>query len=235
MANNLGESELNEQVTSQLPDDQVKAPGRRKLVIGAVPVVASLISRPIWAIDPHTMMGRCTISGAFSGPSSGQDEQLCGGLTPGYWKNAIRHPWPSPYQTGSCNGSNGQGNCQGWAGDGTLFSTVFPVCATLLSGRYPAFDWANADLMKVLQEDKSGNNSSIDPALQFAFHVVAGLLNSAAPAVNYGYTAGEFMTIIENFCLHFNGSTGPVPGAGQMTIDEFKSLLDRRNNGDFSG
>ena len=234
MADNLGESKLNKEAASQLPDDQVKAPGRRKLVIGAAPVVASLISRPIWA--GGEMLGRCTISGAFSGPSSSQDDQLCGGLTPGYWKNAVQHPWPSPYQPGICNQSNGNGDCQEWAGDGTLFSTVFPVCAALMPGIYPAFDWAGADFMKVLQEDKHGNNSSTDPALQLAFHVVAGLLNSAHPSVNYGYTAGEFIIIVENFCFNFNGSTGPVPGtAPRMTIDEFKSLLDRRNNGDFSG
>jgi|GEM_PF-6377685 len=231
MTENQDESKLNEKITNQSIDDQVKAPGRRKLVIGAVPVAASLISRPIWA--GGSTLGRCTISGAFSGPSSSQEDQLCQGLTPGYRKNAVQHIWPSPYQPGTCTQKNGQGNCGAWAGDGTLFKTVFPVCAGLMPLHYSAFPWATADLMMVLQEDKGGNNSSVAPALQFAFHVVAGLLNSADPGINYGYTAYEFITIVENFCFNFNGATGPVPGAGQMTIEEFKNLLDARNNGIF--
>ena len=231
MTENQDESKLNEKLTNQSTGDQVKAPGRRKLVIGAVPVAASLISRPIWA--GGSSFGRCTISGAFSGPSSSQEDQLCQGLTPGYWKNAVKHAWPSPYQPGTCSSGSGAGNCQAWAGNGTLFSTVFPICAALMPSLYPAFPWASADLMVVLQESKSGNNSSVAPALQLAFHVVAGLFNSADPSVNYGYTALEFITIVENFCFNFNGATGPVPGAGQMTIEEFKDLLDARNNGIF--
>ncbi len=229
MTENQDESKLNEKITNQSTDDQVKAPGRRKLVIGAVPVAASLISRPIWA--GGSTWGRCTISGAFSGPSSSQEDQLCQGLTPGYWKNAVKHTWPSPYQSGTCSGGfQGNGNCKGWAGDGTLFSTVFPVCAALMPSIYSIFPWGTADLMMVLQEDKGGG---VAGTLQFAFHVVAGLFNSADPSVNYGYTALEFITIVENFCFNFNGTTGPVPGAGQMTIEEFKDLLDARNNGIF--
>ena len=232
MTENQDESKLNEKMTNQSTDDQVKAPGRRKLVIGAVPVAASLISRPIWA--GGSSFGRCTISGALSGPSSGHEVELCEGLTPGYWKNAVKHAWPVPYQPGTCLSGSGAGNCRAWADDsGTLFSTVFPVCAALMPSIYPSFPWATADFMMVLQESKSGNSSSIEPALQLAFHVVAGLLNSADPSVNYGYTEFEFITIVENFCFNFNGTTGPVPGAGQMTIEEFKDLLDARNNGIF--
>lgn len=241
MTENQDESKLNEKITNQSTDDQVKAPGRRKLVIGAVPVAASLISRPIWA--GGSTWGRCTISGAFSGPSSSQEDQLCQGLTPGYWKN---HSWPI-YDQGTCvPKGQGQGSCD-WDGTGTIFNSVFPNCAALMAGTlvasipafYPNFAWfasggtPAADLMLVLQEDKGGSSSSMAPGLQLAFHVVAGLLNSADPSVNYGYTALEFIAIVENFSFNFNGATGPVPGAGQMTIEEFKDLLDARNNGIF--
>ncbi|MCF7982687.1 MAG: hypothetical protein K9K86_11945 [Pseudomonadales bacterium] len=208
------------------PDNnKVSSPMRRKLVMGVTPVAASLISKPIWA--GGSTLGRCTISGALSGPSSSHEEELCQGLTPGYWKN---HSWPAPYDPGVCTPTgNGQGlgNCD-WDGSGTLFSSVFPNCASAMASVYPDFDWANADFMTVLQEDKSGNSSSIEPALQLAFHVVAGLLNSAEPTINYGYTGPEFIALVENFC-----ATGEVAGI-TLTMEQFKDLLDARNNGDFN-
>lgn len=197
---------------------------RRKLVIGATPVIASLMSKSVWA-EGFTL-GRCTISGALSGPSSSHEEEMCQGLTPGYWKN---HVWPAPYDPGLCiSTNNGNGNCD-WDGSGTKFSDIFPNCATAMASVYPDFDWANADFMTVLQEDKSGNNNSTDVALQLAFHVVAGLLNSADPTINYGYDAAGFIALVENFCM-----TGQVPGLGALTMEQFKDLLDARNNGDFN-
>lgn len=193
---------------------------RRKLVIGTAPVIASLMSRPVWA--EGSTLGRCTISGALSGPSSSHEAEVCQGLTPGYWKN---HPWPM-YDQGQC--TNTKGPCK-WDGNGTKFSVIFPNCAIAMNAVYPDFDWFNADLMTVLQEDKGGNSSSTQPALQLAFHVVAGLLNSAEPSINYGYTAQQFIDLVENFC-----TTGIVPGLGSITMEQFKDLLDARNNGDFN-
>lgn len=195
---------------------------RRKLVIGSVPVMASLMSRPLWAGGT-----RCTISGAMSGPSSDPLEETCQGLTPGYWKNAIQHPWPTPYSPGSCLETAGMGNCKEWDGNGTKFSMVFPCLAAKLASEYSGFDWANADFMAVLQEDKGGN---VNGTLQLAFHVVAALLNSADPGVNYGYDAPGFIHLVEvDFCMNDN-----VPGLGSLTIEQFKDLLDARNNGNFN-
>jgi len=201
--------------------------GRRKLIIGSVPIMASLMSRPLWA--EGSTWGRCTISGALSGPSSSHEEVLCQGLTPGYWKN---HAWPY-YEQGTCTSNgNGQGggNCT-WDNSGTKFSAVFSGCIVgLLSSAYPDFEFVDASLMTILQEDKSGNSSSTHPALQFAFHVVAGLLNSASDNVNYGYTRLEFISLVDNWCT----SGGQLGDLGVISMEQFKDLLDHRNNGDFN-
>jgi len=52
----------------------------------AAPILSSLASKPVWAIE------QCTISGMLSGNLSTHDETCnFGGLSPGYWKN---HTWP---------------------------------------------------------------------------------------------------------------------------------------------
>ena len=57
----------------------------RKSAIAA-PVITSLASKPVWAVD------QCTISGLLSGNLSTHDSTCnFGGLSPGYWKN---HTWP---------------------------------------------------------------------------------------------------------------------------------------------
>lgn len=197
---------------------------RRKLVIGTAPVLASLMSKSVWA-EGYTI-GRCTISGALSGPSSSHEDEMCQGLTPGYWKN---HVWPAPYLPGTCvqqTGGQGLGQCE-WQGDGTLFSAVFPKCAAAMEtyGGTDAIDWFTVDMMTVLQMDKGGGEPT---HVQFAFHVAAGLLNSADPGINYGYDAAGFIMLVEEFC-----DTGKVAGIA-MTMEQFKDLLDARNNGDFN-
>jgi len=213
-----------------------RSSGRRKLIIGSSAIGAMFAGRPVLAAK-----NICAFSGALSGPSSLVEPDPCNGLTPGYWKN---HDWPAGYVKEDCVKSNGQlsidgnGKCtwQGTEGNGvTKFADVFPNCKNLIKSVYPVIDtddlsltWENISFSRVLWEAKEGNSQSSEPGLQLAFHLVAALFNSASPFVNYGYTGAEFISIAENFCL-----TGMVPGYGALSVEQFKNLLDLRNNGHF--
>ncbi|NOR68272.1 MAG: hypothetical protein GQ532_01010 [Methylomarinum sp.] len=96
------------------------------------PVILSLSSKPVLA-------NHCSVSGMMSGNVSNPHDKICGGCTPGYWKN---HPksWPASYTPGECSASAGNsghckvnGNNAGEYTGGTIFSDVFTNCRGLTS------------------------------------------------------------------------------------------------------
>lgn len=165
---------------------------RRRLTGAALGVSAvfTLASRPVWA-------SQCSISGMASGNLSRHVEETCEGCTPGYWTQ-----------------------CQAlssWAATGfspdDLFNTVFGVTQYINRENNQPFT-----LLQVMGLNGNGNcspdrnqpncgskpngkaigNMGCDPvSVNLGFHAVAALLNAAHPSVNYGYTAGELITLFQ--------------------------------------
>lgn len=168
---------------------------RRKLTGAALGVSAvfTLASRPVWA-------NQCSISGMASGNLS-QPHEICGGCTPGYWKQCQHlDSWTAtgfspddifntvfgvsqyvnpqnnhPYTLLQVMGLNGNGNCTP--------DTQQPNCSAKPHGN-------------------AIGNMGCDPvSTNLGFHAVAALLNAAHPSVNFGYTSGELITLFQNTYL----------------------------------
>lgn len=147
-------------------------PSRRKLTGAALGVSAvfTLASRPVWA-------NQCTISGMASGNLSAPKGPACEGCTPGYWKVP--------------------GHLDSWAATGfnttDKFNTVFGVT------QYNKANGTPYTLLEVMQILNGDGNGTPDPiSTNLGFHAVAALLNAAHPDVNYGYTAGEIISLFKN-------------------------------------
>lgn len=152
------------------PDDNINT-SRRRLTGAALGVSAvfTLASRPVWA-------NQCTISGMASGNLSAPPGPQCGGCTPGYWKQ--------PQHLDS------------WAATGfqptDKFNTVFGV------SQYNKPNGTPYTLLEVLKTLNGNGGGVSDPiSTNLGYHAVAALLSSAHPNVNYGYTAGELITLFQ--------------------------------------
>jgi hypothetical protein len=113
---------------------------------------------------------QCTISGMMSGNLSAPKGPACQGCTPGYWK--------VPQHLDS------------WIGykPTDKFNSVFGVTQYVRSNGTPY------TLLEVMLE----LNGSGDPiSTNLGFHAVAALLNAANSSVNFGYTAGEIITLFQ--------------------------------------
>ncbi|MFP5382055.1 MAG: hypothetical protein ACLGG4_07300 [Gammaproteobacteria bacterium] len=115
---------------------------------------------------------QCSISGMMSGNLS-KPQVVCEGCTPGYWKV------PPHFDSWAATGFNTT----------DTFNAVFGVTQYVRSNGTPY------TLLEVMVE-LNGNGDPISPNL--GFHAVAALLNAAHPDVNFGYTAGELITLFQN-------------------------------------
>ena len=173
------------------PGDEIN-PSRRKLTGAALGVSAvfTLASRPVWA-------NQCSISGMASGNLSAPKGPACAGCTPGYWKQSQHF--------------------DSWVATGfkttDKFNTVFGVTQYNKANGTP---YTLLEVMKVLNGNGGGTPDPISTNL--GFHAVAALLNAAHPNVNYGYTAGELITLFRNNYMS-NGAA-------------MKNSLDMLNNRD---
>lgn len=164
---------------------------RRRLTGAALGVSAvfTLASRPVWA-------SQCSISGMASGNLSRHADETCEGCSPGYWARCQHlSSWPAPY------------------GPDVLFNTVFEVSQYINHENNQPFT-----LLEVMGLNGNGNcssdeeqpNCSVNPngkaignmgcdpiSVNLGFHAVAALLSAAHPHVNYGYTAGEVITLFQ--------------------------------------
>ena len=177
-------NEKNQQEENQA-EISVDPGSRRRLLKGAAlsPVLLSLTSRPVLGAE-------CTISGFMSGNVSdhGHDDCTCG-FTPGAWKTPYVGDgnWNNvPYEPGTCQDSNGNGQCNSYKDDGTPF-------AASRGGPFDCTDprYADKTLMQVLW---LGGNE--DP-FQFGAHIVAALLNAHA-VPGYGMTPEAVKAIYAN-------------------------------------
>lgn len=168
---------------------------RRRLTGAALGVSAvfTLASRPVWA-------SQCSISGMISGNLSAPSGAACTGCSPGYWKQ--KHHLASWGPTGFTPISK-PGN------PAETFNEVFGVT------QYVKRNGAPYTLLEVLQK-LNGNGDPISTNL--GFHAVSALLNAAHPAVNFGYTSGELITLFQS-----NYLTNP---------EKLKNSLDMLNNRD---
>lgn len=115
---------------------------------------------------------QCSISGMMSGNLS-KPQVECHGCTPGYWK-------VDPH-------------LDSWAATG--FSTTDTFNAVFGVTQYTRRDGTPYTLLEVMRE----LNGNADPiSTNLGFHAVAALLNAAHPDVNFGYTAGEIITLFRN-------------------------------------
>ena len=115
---------------------------------------------------------QCTLSGMMSGNLSSPAAQACAGCTPGYWKQSQ--------------------HLDSWVATGfkttDRFNKIFGFTQYLKKNGTPY------TLLEVMQE----LNGSGDPiSTNLGFHAVAALLNAAHPAVNYGYTVGEIISMCQ--------------------------------------
>lgn len=166
---------------------------RRRLAGAALGVSAvfTLASRPVWA-------NQCSISGMASGNLSRHAEETCEGCTPGYWME--------------CQ------HLSSWAATGfspdDIFNTVFGVTQYInrennqpftllevmgLNGNGNCSPDRNQPNCSTKPNGKAIGNMGCDPiSVNLGFHACAALLNAAHPSVNYGYTAGEVITLFQN-------------------------------------
>lgn len=149
--------------------EHARASARRRFIRGAAaasPVLLSLVSRPVLGTTRF-----CSASGFMSGNlSQPQTSQGCGGFSPGYWKN--HSPWPTPYVSGTQNGSGGGSTFSG----GTKFHDVFA------KGKY---NFGTSSMLKVLWTEPGS----------FAFHTIAALLNAASGINGYTLTTAQVIQI----------------------------------------
>lgn len=141
---------------------------RRKLAGSALGVAA------VFTLGSRPVWAnQCTISGMMSGNMSKPKGPACAGCTPGYWRQ--------PQHLDS------------WLATGfrpsDTFNSVFGVTA------YVRTDGTPYTLLEVLRE-LQGSGDPISTNL--GFHAVAALLNAAHPGVNYGYEAGDIITLFIN-------------------------------------
>ena len=163
------------------------------------PVILTLASRP-------ALGAVCTTSGFVSATAttvSGSNNNVssCGGLSPGYYKQAHIHPWPSAYSAG--------GFTTGITTDG-LGARTNPV-GTLMS---VGFSY-NGFLATSSMYDVLWVNGNQDP-YKLGAHLVAALLNAAAGL----YTSSNGLTVADLKDMYVQlslsgGSSGtysPAPG-----------------------
>jgi hypothetical protein len=114
---------------------------------------------------------QCTISGMASGNLS-KPQVTCEGCTPGYWKE--------------------DQHLDSWGPTGFLptdtFNSVFRVTQYVKRNGTP---YTLLEVMRYL----NGNGDPISTNL--GFHAVAALLNAGHQNVNYGYTAGEIISLFQ--------------------------------------
>ena len=115
---------------------------------------------------------QCTLSGMMSGNLSSPAAQACAGCTPGYWKQSQ--------------------HLDSWLATGfkttDQFNKVYGVTQYLKRNGVPY------TLLEVMQH----LNGKGDPiSTNLGFHAVAALLCAGHPDVNYGYTAGEIITLFQ--------------------------------------
>lgn len=134
---------------------------------------------------------QCSISGMASGNLSAPSVVACTGCSPGYWKQK--------QHLDSWGATSFQPTDE--------FNRVFGVT------QYVKRNGTPYTLLEVVQT-LNGNGDPISTNL--GFHAVAALLNSAHPAVNFGYTSGELITLFQS-----NYLTNP---------EKLKNSLDMLNN-----
>lgn len=153
----------------------VDAAGRRRFIKGVMGTAPVLLTL---ASRPVLGGGVCTISGMLSGNVSSPGAEPCQGCTPGFWKvkQHIQNNWPQTKFS----------PCQ-------TFQSVFGV--TVMG------ESSTLTLIEALYL-KGGANANSEAAT--ARHAVAGLLNSADPYVHYGYTAQDFIQLVNGNWLSNN-------------------------------
>ena len=178
----------NQDTPPEASQDDAINPSRRKLAGAALGVSAvfTLASRPVWA-------NQCTISGMASGNLSAP-KVTCEGCTPGFWKQ--------------CQ------HLDSWVGfkPSDSFNTVFGVTQYVdprTGAPYTLLDvmgltgktTSGSVNCSALPDDYAVNDMGQDPVSpSLGMHAVAALLN-AASGINYGYTAGEIITLFQNNVL----------------------------------
>ncbi len=187
---------------------------RRKLTGAAIGVSAvfTLASRPVWA-------NQCSISGMASGNLSGPAVR-CMGCTPGYWKvcNHLDSWVATGFKTtdtfNNVFGVTEYVDCKGTPY--TLLDVMY-----LNGGSYtcPAFSSPGKGKGKGEGEGNDHGNKDANPAgapadctngdafgdlggdpvyPNLAYHAAAALLNAAHPSVNFGYEAGDLISLFKN-------------------------------------
>lgn len=174
--------------------------GRRRFLkqaAGASPVLLSLASRPAFG-------NRCTISGMMSGnASTAPDAEPCEGCTPGYWK-VLQHKYDW--------GPTGYTYCD-------RFRDVFGFLPAVTGD--PAVDDESLTLLQALCLQGGG---AVDGCNWRALcrHLVAGLLNSNHPDVNYGYDGGTYYQMVKARIL--NGECEPLKDDLEMLNERWCTL-----------
>lgn len=189
-----------QETTPGTPSAEPSNPSRRRLAGAALGATAvfTLSSRPVWA-------NQCSISGMMSGNLS-KPKVVCEGCTPGYWRECQHF--------------------DSWGATGfkvtDTFNSVFGVSAyvdckgtpyTLLDVMY-----LNGNSYTCSNHNPKKNNQNAHPdgppasctngtafdglggdpvCPNLGFHAAAALLNAAHPSVNFGYTAGELITLFQ--------------------------------------
>ena len=181
----------------------------------ATPVVASLLSRPVWG-------GPCSISGLASGNLSGRTEQqgeCTSGCTPGFWKNNTEAWSRTPWSPGNCSVTNNGGHCTQWnatVGIGAdSFESVFGFTA-------PDFNFG-VSLMEILLLSVKGNH--VDPNHAHQAHWVAAVLNAAADPISYGTTWEKVVEAVR--CVHFG--LGDCLLYADISPDQLHTFLSDNN------
>jgi hypothetical protein len=175
---------------------------RRRLTGSALGVSAifTLASRPVWAGGEST---QCTVSGMQSGNLSGHGAKItCQGCTPGYWK-VCQHlgSWgPTGFSVNqtfnNVFGVTEYVDCKG--APYTLLDVLYlnggqRSCPSGNQDAHPNFSGCtnNGDIY-------SGGLGGDPISTNLGFQAVAALLSAGSPSVNYGYTAGDIITMFKN-------------------------------------
>ncbi len=240
MAENLNESKLSEKVASQLPEsqmpkNQVEAPGRRKLVIGSSAVLATLASGS--AMGDGGLGYMCSPSGFMSGNASSHDTLFsCGGISPGgWWQNAEKcgnqdgsmgdwinagaFPFPEDYLIGNGNGNgiNVYDNCSVTPRPTgpTTFYSVF--------AKSPSGGDQSTSLWETM--NSTPGSGSVE------WHVVAGWLNArlyAAMGVGSGISFYIAPSLVVEIYQQYRLQTYYETSAGdKLYAEDIKNYFDR--------
>lgn len=179
---------------------------RRRLTGSALGVSAifTLASRPVWAGGELT---QCTVSGMDSGNLS-RPQVTCEGCTPGYWKTCQHlDSWLltgfSVNQTfNSVFVVSEYVDCAGTPY--TLLDVLYlngglKSCPLNGNGNKNAHPTFNTSLCIGQNGDIYSGGLGGDPvSTNLGCHAVAALLSAGYPSVNYGYTAGDIITMFKN-------------------------------------